>query len=244
LSSSAPSGTTAAPVGDFTSSSPVGIAAAAERAPAGPGLSGRKFVETFGRFQARLEDALGPIKARPLYVASRRRKWRNHMPRLARNCADALDLFPGLFSAFSVRGDDLRALEEEVRQTGQFLVFLKGAYRLICAVHMSRKAELCDRTMEVVDQVNALRCMPQLGAESREQADHAASLFSTVVDPANQALRRRRKNNTDLREEGEALTEEVAKAVRVARMENQVLRGGSLTPEAVREAVGTGTPKT
>jgi hypothetical protein len=225
--------------GDAPAPGPAPGETALDKPPAPrPKSAARKFVETFHGFQAGLEAALAPLKERGSYLPRRRRRWQGHMPRLARNSADALDLFPGLFPAFTISGEELRDLEEEVRQTGQFLGFLRRTERLATAIYQNRKAELCDRTMEVVEQVHALRVMPRLDDESRTMAEGAIAMIDIVLDPAQKALQKRRQNNAALRHEADSRVDEVAQEARVAQMEGHVLRGGRLTPEDVREATG------
>src|SRR5579859_6498047 len=97
------------------------------------------FADVLRRFEEELGALFAPIKARPRHVsASRSRKWRGHIPKLALSCADAMDRARLLFAGFGFDGGHLRELEREVHYIGLFLMFMRKATKELSALHGNR----------------------------------------------------------------------------------------------------------
>ena len=202
---------------------------AADRDPESLSSNKEGFLAGLHRFQHELCALVEPFAARPPAPVRRPRKWRQYMPRLARTCADLMDFAGPLFTHFSFGGPDLRLLEQEVHQLGEFHAFLHKAAKTVSRLHALRKAELGERTLEVVEQVRALQQMPALSVQEQGLSRQALALIESVLGPSREATRGKRRERAALRAQGAAEVEEAQARLRAATLEAQVLRGGSLT---------------
>src|SRR5580658_6514724 len=139
--------------------------------------------ESLLRFQAGLGILVDPLVSGATYTSRKPRKWRVHMPMLARAAADCLGVFPRLFPDAPLTDHELRQLERQVQRLGSFLSLLDHARELLERALQSRKQELADRTMEVVDQIHLLSKMPQQAAELTQEIRDARALVDAVLQP-------------------------------------------------------------
>jgi len=151
--------------------------------------------------------------------------WRSYIPRLSLVCADVMDLFPALFPGSPISSGKLRAQEQEVRLLGEFVSIMNHAVASINDIYAARKAELCQNTLMVVEQVNALRRMPMLPEEQRAQLEKAVVLIDAIIEAYNESIRTKRRNNKKLRDEGAAKAAAVEAKLQTAQTTIQVLRG-------------------
>ena len=187
------------------------------------------FLAGIHRFQDTLRDLLDPFTVRPPVPVRRRRKWRKYMPNLARTCADTMELFAPLFLHLPFRSHDLRALEREVFQLEQFLGFLRQATKTVARLLSLRKAELGERTMEVVDQVRALHQMPALPDEDQDMPRHALAQIEGILAPNRAAVREKRQIKANTQARFQAQVDALQAQIHAVELEHKVLRGGSLS---------------